>query len=114
LPVDELISCYDQASALVHVPLTEAFGLVVAEALSRNLKLFASRVGGVSDIAANAERAELFSENDWEGLKRAIIAWIKQGEPRPTETAELMRMRYHPKEIAQEHLRIYREILRKP
>ncbi len=44
---DELLQCYDSANALVHFPREESFGLVVAEALARNLKLFGCRIGGV-------------------------------------------------------------------
>jgi len=114
LSIDELIACLDEASALVHVPLAEAFGLVVAEALSRNLKFFGSRVGGVPDIAAEADSAELFDEKDWNGLSASISKWIQQGSPRPKQAAELMRQRYHPNKIARRHLEIYREVLSKP
>ena len=56
----DLIGLMDSASGLIHAPAEEAFGLVVAEGLARNLKLFGARVGGVVDIAAGTEGAELF------------------------------------------------------
>jgi len=106
-----LIARLDRASALLHFPVEEAFGLVVAEALARNLKLFGARVGGIGDIADGIELAELHPATDWEGLARGIRAWAEAGAPRPGAAADAMRERYHPKVIAQQHLEIYRTVL---
>ncbi|MDW7979899.1 MAG: glycosyltransferase family 4 protein [Verrucomicrobiales bacterium] len=111
LPAEEMLRHYDHASALVHVSAAESFGLVVAEALARNLKLFAFRVGGVPDIAEGVDGAELVSDGDWAELGRRIAAWIKAGWPRPQTAAAVMRQRYHPTEIARRHIQIYREVL---
>jgi glycosyltransferase involved in cell wall biosynthesis len=107
----ELMGLMDVSSALVHFPPEESFGLVVAEALARELKVFAARVGGIPDIAAGAPGAELFAVEDWAGLTASIGTWIRQGCPRPKGGAELMRARYHPTAIAQRHLEIYHEVL---
>lgn len=111
LPVKELVSALDSASALVHVSKEESFGLVVAEALARNLKFFGSRTGGVPDIAVGVEGAELFAAEDWTALEDSISRWIEAGCPRPTKAAPEMRERYHPTIIAHRHLEIYREAL---
>jgi glycosyltransferase involved in cell wall biosynthesis len=108
---EELVACFDQASALVHTPLFEAFGLVVAEALARNLKLFATSVGGITDIASGIEGAELFDPNDCSGLEAAITRWIRAGHPPPASPAALIRERYDPGIIARRHVEIYRKIL---
>ena len=111
LATPELIRHFDSASALVHFPSEESFGLAVAEALARNLKLFGSRIGGVLDIADAVEGAELFPENDWTGLETALARWLEAGAPRPVGAAAVMRQRYHPEVIARRHLEIYREVL---
>jgi len=111
MSVDSLIAAFDRASALVHFPAEEAFGLVVAEALARNLKFFGARVGGVGEIAGDVEGAELFPESDWSGLGNAIGRWIEAGCQRPGDSAKTMRERYHPNVIARRHLEIYREVL---
>jgi len=108
---EELVAYFDQASALVHTPIFEAFGLVVAEALARNLKLFAVSVGGVTDIASGVEGAELFDANDWSGLETAIIRWTNAGHPAPVGSSTLMHERYHPENVARQHVEIYREVL---
>jgi glycosyltransferase involved in cell wall biosynthesis len=107
----ELIRRFDSAAAALHFPVEEAFGLVVAEALTRNLKFFGSRLGGIMDITAGTEAPELFGVDDWEELGAAIRRWLGSGAPRPLTAAEAMRARYHPRVIAERHLQIYREVL---
>lgn len=107
----QLIAAMDSASALIHVPHEEAFGLVVPEALARNLKVFATRTGGVVDIAEGVEGAELFSTEDWGALGDALAHWLQLGAPRPTTAATEMAARYEPTIIARRHLEIYREVL---
>ena len=111
LPASELISVMDSAAALIHTPKEEAFGLVVAEALARNLKFFGTRTGGMVDIAAGVPGAELFAVNDFSGLETAIADWLTNGCPRPDNAADIMRQRYHPLVIAQRHWEIYREVV---
>jgi len=106
-----LIEEYDQAVALVHTPTAESFGLVVAEAIGRNLKFFGTAVGGIPDIASGVEGADLFPEGDWDGLKEAIARWVQAGCTRPKAAGQIMRQRYHPEVIAGRHLEIYREVL---
>jgi glycosyltransferase involved in cell wall biosynthesis len=106
-----LIETFDQMDACVHFPSEEAFGLVVAEALARNLKFFGSRVGGLIDIADSVESAELFAANDWNGLENAVARWMKSGAPRSISAAKVMRERYHPDVIARRHMEIYQEVL---
>jgi len=111
LPTSELIAQFDAADALIHFPEEEAFGLVVAEALARNLRFFGARLGGMVDICEGVEGAGLVDGKDWNGLSHMIEVWIKEGFPRPATAASVMAERYHPKVVAGEHLRIYREIL---
>jgi glycosyltransferase involved in cell wall biosynthesis len=111
-PLPELIANIDAALALVHIPAEEAFGLVVAEALSRDLKFFGTAVGGVPDIARGVECAELFPLDSPEALRTAIASWLNSGCPEPRSAAEEMNSRYHPEVIAKRHVEIYREITR--
>jgi glycosyltransferase involved in cell wall biosynthesis len=111
LDESSLIRRMDESQALVHFPSEESFGLVVAEALARGLKLFASKIGGIRDIASGVPEAELFDPEDWEGLQDSLLRWIQNPTPSSTQTQQLMRMRYDPKTIASRHLEIYREVL---
>jgi glycosyltransferase involved in cell wall biosynthesis len=107
----ELVEVFDASSALVHFPFEEAFGLVVAEGLARNLKLFGARLGGLIDIASKVPDTELFPPDDWRGMTSAIAQWIRRGYPRAAGAGEIMRARYHPLLIARRHLEIYAEAL---
>ncbi len=107
----ELIASMDTASALVHFPNEEAFGLVVAEALARNLKLFGANLGGIIDISEGLEGVELIQGDRWDLLGNAIEAWLKAGAPKPVSAAAEMQSRYHPRVVAARHLEIYREVL---
>ena len=111
LPETDLIKLMDSSHALLHFPIEEAFGLVVAEALARGLKLFAAKVGGIVDIAKEVQDAELFDADDWPGLEYSLQAWINNPTPPSSVSRDLMKSRYHPKAIAGMHLDIYREIL---
>jgi len=111
LPPEKLIAEMDQAAALIHTPLEEAFGLVVAEALARGLKLFGTATGGMVDVVADVPGVELFPANDFSGLEQAVTNWLTAGCPPPVSAAQIMRERYHPLVIAQKHLEIYREVI---
>ena len=107
----ELIAALDAASALVHIPSAESFGLVVAEALARNLKFFGTQIGGIVDIADGIDGTELFSLEDQDALRTAIAKWLREGCPRPKSAALEMRRRYHPEVIARHHVEVYREVV---
>lgn len=107
----ELVDEMDSAAALIHFPREEAFGLVVAEALARNLKIFAADVGGIPDIIQGTEDAELFAPEAWDHLRNRIAAWLKSKTPRPAGGAEIARRRFHPEVIAKAHLAAYLEVM---
>jgi glycosyltransferase involved in cell wall biosynthesis len=110
----ELIDALDRANALVHIPSAEAFGLVVGEALARDLKFFGTRIGGIPDIAAGVEGAELFELQDRQSLTTAISEWLAHGSTTPQTASDEMRERYHPNTIARRHSDIYSELTHLP
>lgn len=112
-PVDstKLIQELDHADALVHFPLEEAFGLVVAEALSRGLKVFASEVGGIVDIARPVPDSVLLPPQDFRELKQSIRRWLAAGDPHSPEAAAIAQTSYCPQRIAAETLSAYQDAL---
>ena len=113
LTTSQIVAAMDTSDALIHFPTEEAFGLVTAEALARNLKFFGAATGGGVEIATGAEGAELFPADDFAGLESAMARWLAAGAPQPQNAATAMRARYHPEVIARRHLEIYREVLRR-
>lgn len=109
----ELLPHLDAAHALVHVATEESFGLAVAEALARNLRLFAFRTGGIVDIATDLADATLTAPLDWPALSTALESWLHSGHPPARDTAQTMRQRYSSATIAAAHMAIYRELAAK-
>lgn len=69
---------------LVHPPATEAFGLVLAEAMFARLPVVATRVGGIPDVVADGETALLVSPGQPEALAEAIIRLARDPAERAT------------------------------
>ena len=111
LELPELLEEMDAASGLCHFPSEEAFGLVVAEGLARNLKFFGSKAGGIPGIAAGTEGAELFDSDDFNFLEERIASWIRAGAAIIRSGQERMKERFHPMVIARRHLEIYNEVV---
>jgi glycosyltransferase involved in cell wall biosynthesis len=107
---EEIIQCMDGAQALVHTPSEESFGLVVAEALARNRRVFGFATGGVPDAAADAPGAELVATGDWNGLREKLYRWLEARAPAAAPARALMEARFHPQRVATEHLRVYRQL----
>ena len=109
----DLVRQFDRAAGMIHFPTEEAFGSVVAEAFARDLKMFGTRTGGIVEIAQGMPGAELFDTGDWQGLTEAIGRWIQAGHPNGEGCARIAAERYDPKFYVQQHLEVYREVLRR-
>jgi glycosyltransferase involved in cell wall biosynthesis len=107
----EVIEEMDSAHAMIHCPTEETFGLVVAEALARDMKFFGSAVGGVNDITVNVPACVLKDQNDWAGLETAIHVWLREDAPMPSGIREIIQSRYAPIVAARNHLALYHDLL---
>ena len=110
LDADNLIDLMDQAHGFIHFPLEEAFGLVVAEAMARGLKLFGANLGGIKEIAEGIPGVELC--DDLDDVKKRLVRWLDAGAPRAPESAASMKQRYAPAVVSQRHVDIYNEVAR--
>ena len=102
----ELRDRMDASDVLLHVPKEEAFGLVVAEAMLRGMKVVGARAGGIPDFARIYPGLVLVDPrdpNDW------ICALAKSGGPNQSRIARESWnfMTYHPREVARRHLEHY-------
>lgn len=109
LSASQLIHLMDEADGFIHFPSEEAFGLVVAEAMARELKFFGANLGGIKEIASGVPGAEL--HDDFASLKQGIARWLESGAPILPQAASLMHQRYSPEVVARQHVEIYRELL---
>lgn len=60
-------------------------------------------------IGSRPNGAEL--HDDFKSLQSGICRWLDEGAQAPALAADEIARRYHPKVIAGEHLKIYREVL---
>ena len=109
LDVPALIMLLDSSHAFLHFPSEESFGLVVAEAMARGLKFFGAKLGGIVDIASGIDGAEL--HDDFQSLQAGVSQWLDAGASAPALAADEIARRYHPQVIAEEHLKIYQQVL---
>ena len=100
-----------QADALIHFPREEAFGLVVAEAISQGITVFASRVGGLTEICHGNPQCILVEPHDVGSLRAALKQWLKSDPERGARLhAEDQIVPYHPVTVAQSTLKAYHEV----
>ena len=104
-----------QADALIHFPREEAFGLVVAEAISQGMTVFTSRVGGLTEVCRSYQQCILIDSDDLAALRIALQEWLKS---HPERTARLQPgdyiSSYHPVNVAQSTLKVYHEVAERP
>ena len=113
LSQEEFIRLYDTSDAMVHFSSEESFGLTFAEALARNLPLFASDVGAIRQIGDGISECRTFAPDDFKGLIDSLRLWMEANTwtaARETLPNHLIAARYHPRVIAEKHLKVYREI----
>jgi len=110
----DFLNLYDSADAMIHFSNEESFGLTFAEALARNLPLFASDVGAIQQIAEGIPICQVFGVDDFRGLMASLRNWIKDSfniESRASNPSSVIASRYHPDIIAARHLEVYHEVL---
>jgi glycosyltransferase involved in cell wall biosynthesis len=111
LEPQDFLGLYDESDAMVHFSNEESFGLTFAEALARNLPLFASDVGAIRQIAEGIPDCRIFGVDDFGGLIDSLRAWILAGRHdivRDATPNKLITSRYHACAIAENHVEVYR------
>jgi glycosyltransferase involved in cell wall biosynthesis len=83
VPQDELIHYYDRSQIMLVPSLwQEPFGLVVAEAMARELPVIASNVGGPAEIITHDKNGLLVEAGDESALALALKQLIKDPDKR--------------------------------
>jgi glycosyltransferase involved in cell wall biosynthesis len=105
---------FGKSTLLVLPTFEDNCPMVVLEAMAAGLPVAASRVGGVPDLITHEQDGLMFDPADEADLRGQIERLISSPELR-VKLAEAGRVtaltRFHPREVAEAHLRIYREVL---
>jgi glycosyltransferase involved in cell wall biosynthesis len=111
---EDLLAEMEAASLLVLPTFEDNCPMVVLEAMAVGLPVIASRVGGVPDLITDGKTGIMFDPSSPENIREVTGRLMNDpdlrarvGKAGKTEALE----RFHPKVVAQEHLRIYREVL---
>jgi glycosyltransferase involved in cell wall biosynthesis len=111
---EELLSEMERASLLVLPTFEDNCPMVVLEAMAVGLPVIASRVGGVPDLITNGKTGMMFDPSAPENIREVTGRMMTDPDLRArvgeAGKAEAL-VRFHPKVVAQEHLRIYKEVL---
>jgi glycosyltransferase involved in cell wall biosynthesis len=101
-----------QADALLHFPMDEAFGLVVAEAISQGLTVFASNVGGIREVGLGYRKCHLVGRQDFDGLLCQLRSYIKNISKHTCKYgSDALTSRFSPQLIGQKTIQAYSEVL---
>ena len=111
---DTLGEEFRRTSILVLPTFEDNCPMVVLEGMAAGLPVAASRVGGVPDLITHDHDGVMFNPHDFENMRSCLETLVRD----PSMCARLgaqgrisAQERFHPKIIAGEHLRIYREVL---
>lgn len=112
---EELLIEMERASVLVLPTFEDNCPMVVLEAMAVGLPVIASRVGGIPDLVTDGNTGMLFDPSNPESMKQVTETMMESPDLRKriglAAKADALN-RFHPKVVAQEHLRIYREALK--
>lgn len=108
-----ILTLYDHSDAMIHFAREESYGLTFAEALARNVHLFASDVGAVREISMGVPNIQIFTPDNFAGLRVSLSSWLRQKSyliPREKTPNTVIQSRNHPRVVAAQHLESYQEV----
>lgn len=103
-----------RAYALVHFSFEENCPMAVLEAMAAGVPVVASRVGAVPDWMVDGKNGLVVEPGDEAALARAVQFLLDNPDRAAEIGAEGRKTAlalFHPKRIAEEHLKIYRELI---
>ena len=113
---DKLKEYLREATALALPSLEDNCPMAVLEAMAASVPVVAARVGGVPDLVEEGKTGIFCDPLDARSMSEAVEKVLMNS----SATRDLARRakegalaRFHPRVIAQQHVRIYEEVLRK-
>ena len=111
---DALGEEFRRTSILVLPTFEDNCPMVVLEGMAAGLPVAASRVGGVPDLITHGSDGVMFDPHDPEDIRSCLEGLVRDpvmGARLGVQGRITAKERFHPKIIAEEHLKIYREVL---
>jgi len=82
VPLSSMVNYYRNADILINPSFSESFGRALAEAMSCEVPVVATRVGGMPEIVKEGETGLLVDSGDASALAKAIIDLLENQEAR--------------------------------
>lgn len=104
-----------RVSALLHPSREDNCPMAVVEAMAAGVSVAASRIGGIPDLIEDGVTGLLFDPNAAASIRSAaqrLLDDIPLADRLACAAREHALAQYHPRVIAEQHLEIYREVLR--
>lgn len=111
---DALGDEFRRTSILVLPTFEDNCPMVVLEGMAAGLPVAASRVGGVPDLITHGSDGVMFDPHDLDNMRSCLEGLVRDpamGARLGAQGRITAMERFHPKVIAEEHLKIYREVL---
>jgi len=105
---------FTTASVLVLASHEDNCPMTILEAMAAGVPAIGSRVGGIPDLIQDEENGLLCDQNDANSMQSAVERLLESPTLRESlakNAAQSARQRFHPTVIAENHLRIYREVI---
>lgn len=113
-PREELIKSYESADVFVLPSLSEAFGMVLIEAMAAGTPCIASDIVGPNEIIKHGKQGFLFPLKDYKALAERIIELISDDTLRRTmsrNSRKIAEEKYDWKVVARQIYNMYKKIL---
>ena len=113
IPFKEIKKYYQEADVFVLPSTSEAFGLVLLEAMACGTPVVASNVGGIPGVVKDGFVGFLVPPKDPQAIAKKVLKILENPELRETMSKNCMEWtkKFTWKNIAQKYLKVYYEIL---
>lgn len=92
----------------------ESFGLVALEAMSCEVPVIATRIGGIPEVVRDGETGYLFPLGDTDAMAHQAIQLLSNPLQRRTmgqQARHIAETHFHPNQIMPQYLKVYQELL---
>lgn len=113
VPSDEIVKLYQKADVLILPSLSEAFGLVLLEAMACGTPVVASNVGGIPNVVKDGIVGFLIPPKDSQAIAKKTLMILKNEEIREKMRINCLEWvkNFSWEKIAEKYIEIYRKIL---
>lgn len=110
IPDNDLVRLYNDADVYVLPSVSEPFGITVLEAMAARTPVIVSKTSGVSEVIKHCFRVDFWDTNE---MSNKIISILEHDSLKNcmTHNAELEADHFDWKEVADQTLKVYRELM---